>query len=254
MKDLWTVVLSVFALTFSIISFVISNHKVSVQLSSSTRDQLGTLIQKLIEVDSQIGENQFADQSQAVFYMRASNMSYKESTLAREAKVLADAEPAIVNDVEYVVMARCFSETGDYPQAAKYWKKAVDTAPSDYYKMLNLRGFADFEYAQGKYEDGRTIYQQAFAVFENSSDFNKWNNGYTYQMWAVSENRCLPRQFNKANEYYNEARALFETISNPTTKDFYLKSLEISQETGVATPPAVSSQNPKAETQPSATP
>ena len=254
MKDLWTIVLSVFALVFSIVSFIISNHKVSVQLSSSTRDQLGTIIQKLIEVDSQISENQFADQSQALFYLRASNMSYKESSLAREAKALVDAEAGIVNDVEYVVMARCFSELGDYPQAAQYWKQAVDAAPSDYYKMINLRGFADFDYAQGKYEDGRTIYQKALTVFDNSSDFNKCNNGYTYQMWAVSENKSLPRQFNKAGEYYKEARALFETISNPTSKDFYLRGLDISEKTGVATTPAVASQNAKPEAQPSATP
>jgi tetratricopeptide (TPR) repeat protein len=229
----WTIGISIIALIVSVLSVIFSLKNQSIQIQTTVRDQLDSVVQDLVKTlaDSFISLSQ--DRSNPSWYSTNAVLSMKLSSLSRHAKALIEQEPATVTDIEYSVVAQACSMANDLPQASIYWQKAVESSPSPYYKVVNLRSFADFQYRQGRYEEGRALYQQALGIMDNSNDFQKQTNAWTYQMWCVSETLNLPNQFNKSDEYYRDARAILETIANPAVKANCLKALEVARQTSV---------------------
>ncbi len=109
-----------------------------------------------------------------------------------------------------------------------FWQRAIKAAPSDFYRIINTRGYADFLFRQGRHEQGRRSYQQALDILNNDTDFNKSVNGYTYQMWMVSE---AAHRFNEeAETYYTRAKRLLDSVSHPVMKQNDLNRLEKARE------------------------
>jgi tetratricopeptide (TPR) repeat protein len=128
--------------------------------------------------------------------------------------------------VEYSLVAQALDIVGDIPEADRYWQDAVGASPSDYYRIVNKRGYADFLFRQGRHQAGRKQYEEAASILDNDSDFNKWTNGYTYQMWFNSEVWNIPAPHGRADECFRDAKSLYESISSAGTKANCLQSLE----------------------------
>lgn len=209
-NDTLTLILSCLALLVSVISAVISYR----QARTESRDQLNTLIQEIVRTQSE----------------RHDSMTMtKIAFLARQAAAIIEEEPAILTDVDYSVTANAFAFLGDSPRAHDYWQKSVTHSPTEFYRVVNQRGFASFLLWQGKHEQGRKLYQEALGVFDSVSDSNKYINGFTYQMWFNSEAWSFSLASAKAQACYNEAKNLFGSISSPHMRGKALQDLEMAR-------------------------
>jgi tetratricopeptide (TPR) repeat protein len=228
-RDYITIAISISALILSFISASIATRRQKTQLTTSLRDQLSSIVQELISTisENRVLQNEHITKRDALFYSKASSFSLKLSSLARQASALMTQDREIVFDVEFAVVAQALDIVGDYPEADRYWQAAMATSPSDYYKIVNKRGYADFLFRQGHHQAGRKQYEEALGILDNSSsDFNKYTNGYTYQMWYGSEMWNIPAPHGRANECYGDAKGLYESISSAAIKANCLQGLE----------------------------
>ena len=147
--------------------------------------------------------------------------------------------------MEYAVVAQAFMVVGDTPEADQHWRRAVASSPTPYYTLINKRAYADFLFRQGMHEQGRKLFAEALSILPNDSDFNKGSNGYTYQMWFVSEVCNIPSPHGKAEECHRQAQGLYESISAADYRRNCLNGLEAARAkllpplpVPTATPPA----------------
>ena len=129
----------------------------------------------------------------------------------------------MVTDVDYVAIAQGLTLVGDNVLADTYMQNAISKSPSNFYRIINLRGYADFLFRQGRHEFAREKYQEAVKIFDNDTDFNKATNGYTYQMWMNSE---FYSGFSSESEsHYQRALGIYNSISNQMIKIYNINSI-----------------------------
>ena len=104
-----------------------------------------------------------------------------------------------------------------------YWKRAVENAQTEFYKIINMRGYADYLFNQGNHEAGRAQYEGALEFFSNDTDFHKFTNGHTYRMWYFSESTHVSKRL--AEQYFERAKGIYESISNEYTRNVGLSDL-----------------------------
>lgn len=197
-------------------------------MRTTIRDQLSSVVQDLITTlaENRVLQAEDIAKRDELFYSKSSSFSIKLSSLARQGIGLISQDPGIAFDVEYAIIAQALDIVGDSPVADQYWQEAVKTSPSDYYRIVNKRGYADFLIRQGRHQAGRKQYQEALEIWDNSSDFQKFTNGYTYQMWFYSEVWNLPAPHGRAEDCYRNAKSIYESISSAPAKSSALKALE----------------------------
>lgn len=230
-KDYITLAISIVALGLSLISAVISTRGQSTQLRTTIRDQLASIVQEIITTlaENRLLQSEDVAKRDALFYSKSSAFSFKLSSLARQAAALIEYDEEIGFDVEFAAIAQAFDVVSDIPRAEGFWQNAVGASPSDYYRIINRRGYADFLFRQGRHSDGRTQYEEALAILDNDSDFNKWTNGYTYQMWFISEFWNIPLAHSRSEECFREAQRLYLLIDSALIKANSMQSLLAAQ-------------------------
>ncbi len=219
-KDYITVAISGLALSVSLISAMVATRRQNTQMRTTVRDQLASIVQELITTlaENRILQSEDIAKRDALFYSKGSSFSLKLSSLARQASALIAQDRNIVFDVEFAVIAQALDVVGDIHEADRDWQAAVAVSSSDYYKIVNKRGYADFLFRQGRHQAGRKQYEEALTILDNNSDFNKWTNGYTYQMWFTSEVWNIPAPHGRAADCYRDAMGLYESISSAIAK------------------------------------
>lgn len=215
-KDYITIAISSLALLVSLTSALIAIRRQRQQMRTTLRDQLSDIAQELIKTmaENSVLQSEPVDRRDSQFFAKSSSFSLKLSSLARQANALMEQDRTLAFDVEHSVLAQALDVVGDSPAADQNWQAAVQASPSPYYRIINKRGYADFLFRQGRHEAGRNEYEEALSLWENSSDFKKATNGYTYQMWFVSEAWNLPAPHGRAEDCYRNALALLESISS----------------------------------------
>ncbi len=202
-----TLGLSGLALLVSVVSAVISFRQVRTEI----REQLNEIVRELLKTQSEAA---------------LSSKNPKLASLARQGDAIIVGSGEIATDIDCSVIADSFAMLGDLPRAAHYWQRAVDLSPSDFYRVMNKRGYAQFLFFTGQHELGRKFYREALEIYDVTTDFNKATNGFTYQMWYFSEASSLSQSFSGAEDYYRQARGLFESISSIQWKRNVLSYLE----------------------------
>jgi len=241
MNDPIAVAVSILAFVVSLVSTFLTLRLQSKSGTEAALDQLGEITQKIIDTLSERSELESLDphRRDVSYYSKLSSLNYKLSLLARQADYLIELESPIVSDVQYCLIALGLAQIGDVDTAQKYWELGIAKSPSDFYRIVNLRGYASFLFIQGNCEAGAVQYQNALKIWNDDQDFHKYHNGYTYQMWFVSEmqTRGMSPQ---ANQYYERAKQLFESISNPGGRMSALEALEMARSSlmmGYSVPP-----------------
>lgn len=226
MVDTFSIVISALALGVSIVSAVFSFRLQTANNNRSTREQLNETVRELIKLNDENNALWAVDPAQrdVSFFRRAGTIAQTATSLSRQAVYLAESVPKLVTDVEFVMIAQALALAGDQLNADAYWQKGIEASPNEYYRIANIRGYADFLFRQGKHELGRSKYQQALKIFDNDTDFKKFTNAFTYQMWMVSEVANGFRE--EAEGCYSRAKHIFESISHPFSKEAGLKGLE----------------------------
>jgi tetratricopeptide (TPR) repeat protein len=146
-------------------------------------------------------------------------------------------QPNVGFDVELIAVATALATMGDLPLAEVYFKKAIEKSPSAYYKVVNLSMYAGFLFQQSRYAEGRGIYRDSLACLDDSTDFNRWANGTTYQAWFIDEVWNRDGASDEANKYYDNARRLFQSLSVAATREGALHDLELARGSPDGPPP-----------------
>jgi tetratricopeptide (TPR) repeat protein len=224
------IIISSIALVVSILSAIFSFRLNKIDSRRSVREQLNRTVGELIKLNAENNAMWFvpAGQRDHLYYHKLGTISQTSASLSRQAVYLAEHDPDLVSDVEFATIAQGLVIAGDQLQAEAFYEKAIKASPSPYYKVVNTRVYADFLFRQGKYQMGRNTYQQALGVLNDDSEFTKYTNGFTCQMWMVSEFNS--RFEEEAERYYNQARRLFEKLSNPVFKESIIRGLEKARE------------------------
>jgi tetratricopeptide (TPR) repeat protein len=169
-----------------------------------------------------------AERRDLLYYQKLGTISQTSASLSRQAVYLVEQDIDLVNDVEFAIIAQGLFIAGDQLQAEAFYEKAIKASPSPYYKVLNTRAYAGFLFHQGKYQMGRNTFQQALEILSDDSEFTKYTNGFTYQMWMVSE---FNSHFGEeAERYFNQAKRLFEKVSSPVFRESVIRGLEKARE------------------------
>jgi len=225
MNEKITVGISVLALVLSVTSATISFQLQKADSQRTAREQLSNTVTELIDLNAKNATfwSTPEEQRDNLYYQQLSIISQKAASFSRQAVYLANSNPSIVTDVEYVTIAQGLVIVGDNLLAESYWRKAVEASPSNFYKVINLRGYADFLFRQGNQELAREKYREALKIFNNDTDYNKATNGYTYQMWMNNEFQSgFPQE---AEKLFKRAKILYESISNLFAKNHGLANL-----------------------------
>ena len=226
MEQLSSTIISALALAVSILSALYSFRLQRLDSRRSTRDQLSESINDLIRLNAENNTMWLVppEQRDYSYYQKQGSITQTAVAIARQAVYLVEQQPGLATDIEYYTIAQGLVMAGDSAAADDYWKKAISAAPNSFYKIVNTRSYADFLFNQGKHETGRSLYQNALAMVDNDTDHNKYTNGFTYQMWMVSESNH--RFWEEADGNYNRGRRIFESISNPYLKEGALAAIE----------------------------
>ena len=217
MNDLISTAISGLALAVSVLSAAFSFRLQRLDSRRSTREQLNETVSELIRLNAENNSMWFipSEQRDAGYYQKQGSLAQTAVAVSRQAAYLAEQQPDLVTDIEFLTIAQGLVMAGDFATADGYWQKAVNASPNAYYRVVNTRMYADFLFNQGKHESGRTLYKQALTILDDlpDTDYRKYTNGYTCQMWMVSE--ANHRFWEEADVAFDRARRLFEKISNP---------------------------------------
>lgn len=225
MENKFSTIVSATAIIVSVISATIAFQLQRSDSRRSARDQLSKTVAELINLNSK-NQRVWAtapNNRDAAYYQELAAIPQMAASISRQAVFLVNSDPEIVTDVDYVAIAQGLMIVGDNVLADTYMQNAIHKSPSDFYRIINLRGYADFLFRQGRHESAREKYQEALKVFNNDTDFNKMTNGYTYQMWMNSEfYNGFPSE---AELHYQRGVNIYNSISNQSVKTSSLNTI-----------------------------
>ena len=218
-------VLSAIAIIVSVASALIAYSLQKSDSQRSAREQLSKSVAELINLNSKNYHiwSTAPEHRNANYYQEISAISQIAASMTRQAVFLVDSFPDMVTDVDCVAIAQGLTLVGDNVLADTFMQHAISKSPSDFYRIINLRGYADFLFRQGRHEPAREKYQEAVKIFDNDTDFNKATNGYTYQMWMSSE--FYSGFASESESHYQRALGIYNSISNQMMKAYNINSL-----------------------------
>ncbi len=108
-------ILSSVALIVSVISAIFSFRLQKTDSRRSTREQLNGIIRDLIKLNAENNSLWFVPEEQRdqIHYQKQSSMAQTAASLSRQAVYLAEQEPALVTDVEFMTIAQGLTLVGD---------------------------------------------------------------------------------------------------------------------------------------------
>jgi tetratricopeptide (TPR) repeat protein len=232
-KDYLTLAVSVSAFVVSLVTLLLKgpeNRRI-------IRNQLTDIIGKLNAVQAEARklsmekeQERFNPHVNALFAF----FNDQRVFLVWQASFLIRQIPKDVSDIEYALIARAFDAIGDQSQADRYWNKCIQSSQGEYYRSMNLRGYASYLFAQGSFEDGRKKFEESVSSLTGDSDRMRHAKGETYLRWALIE-----REFGfgpEADTLLAKAKATFESLGHKVLKHHGLSILERAENASPAGP------------------
>ena len=214
-KDIITLGISFAAFCFSIIAFVVTTRLRRFEIKRTIRSQLSSLVSEMLASAANEQELTLVPPRQRPTpeqLARVSIANQRHAALARQADFLAQQEPDLVGDIEWVTIAQGFATAGDIVSAEDRWRRGVSASPDVYYEIVNTRGLADFLFKLGRSEEARKLYQETISILPDTNDNNKLVNTNTLEMWMESELEV--GQDTEAHYLMQKAQDIINTIEN----------------------------------------
>ncbi|NOU19173.1 MAG: hypothetical protein HOO91_16575 [Bacteroidales bacterium] len=196
-KDYLTIVISCFALTISIISLIISIIQKNKETRRTIRKNLSDTLENVTKINIEFAKLKHNEQeynTDNFIELRRIYNSQKRILIAH-ADYLTTNYDYMVTDIDCNLLAGAYSDIGDYTKADNYWIKTIQKSASNSVKHMNLRGYARFLFFQGKFQLGRSKYEESLKVELPDTDNYRRQLTDTYIMWATVE-----REFNNESE------------------------------------------------------
>jgi len=158
--------------------------------------------------------------------------------LLQQATYLTDEVPDLVTAVEYNTIATATANAGDLISAEKYYKKAIEVSPNNYYRSLAIRSYAAYLFPQRRFEEARENFEKAISLLTGGDNLVRYTNGFTYQMWAWNESNNAASS-KRAEELFESAINEFNGIDNETVRRDALNGLQAAKGSPSAPKPAL---------------
>jgi len=234
-KDVISISLSMLAFLLSasatIISIIRSRHDKQRAIKHEITDTLGRIVATALESAKIYREARESDP--AYFQMVSSILNQQNTFLLNQATYLAEQVPSLMTAVEYNTIASATANAGDLIAADRYYQKAIEVSPNDYYRSLALRSYGGFLFAQGRFEVARELFKKAIMLMPGTGNFVHFTNGFTYQMWGWNEaNQAKQAKF--AELVFERAANEFMQIDNEAVKRDAMMQLQAARQ---GTPP-----------------
>ncbi len=196
-KDQWTILISGLALVISLIALIISIVQKNKETERTIRKNLSDTLESMSKITlefAKLKQNNDSYNSPGVVELRRIYNTQRRVLIAH-ADYLATNYDKLVTDIDCNVLAGAFSASGDSQKANYYWEKTVGKSPSNPIRHMNLRGYARFLFYQGKFQLGRSKYEEALKLELPDTDTYRRELTDTYVMWAKVE-----KEFNNESE------------------------------------------------------
>jgi tetratricopeptide (TPR) repeat protein len=226
-KDLVAISISSLAFLLSlvatIVSLVRSKYEKQRAIKKEITDTLGKIVSTSLENAKLYRES--AEKDPPYYQTVSSILNQQNVFLLQQATYLMDEVPKLVTAIEYNTIAAATSNAGDFMSAEKYYKKAIDASPNNYYRSLAIRSYAGYLFPQRRFEEARENFRKAISLLTGGDNLVRYTNGLTYQMWAWNElnNAASPR---RAEELFESAANEFKGIDNEAVRRTALSGLE----------------------------
>jgi tetratricopeptide (TPR) repeat protein len=225
--DFANISLSAIALILSLVATVISIVRGRYEQQRAVRNQIMDVLSRIVTVNLEQSKlyREVGDKDPAYLQNVSGILNQQNTFLIQQAIYLMEQVPKLVTAVEYNTVAAANFNAGDMILAERYYKKAIEVAPNNYYKALGMRSFANFQFMQQRFDEGREQYQKSITLLNGTDNLTRYTNGLTYQMWAWNElaNAGAPK---RAEQLVENARAQFGGIDNEAVRINALRGLE----------------------------
>lgn len=231
-KDKIGLATSGIALVLSIVAFVNSEIKGASEKQRTMRSQLTDVLSRIISLNLENAKNfRDAGKSEPIYYQQVSSiLNQQNAFLLQQAMYVAEQIPGLVTTAELNTIAVANANAGDLVVAETYHKRAIDAAPTDYYKALAMRSYAIFLFPQRRFEEGRELFRNAVTLLKGGDNLVRWTNGQTYQMWGYNE-MLIGSTEQTIEDLFLKAQKEFSGIDNQFMRDNLLKGLDASRKT-----------------------
>jgi len=226
LKDFVTISISALAFILSAIATFISTIRGRYEEQRAIRNQLSETLNRIANTNIENAKlyHDTATKDPAYYQQLSAMMNQQQASLLNQAMYLADQIPKLVTAVEMNTIAVANFNAGDVIMAEKYYRKAIEVSPNNYYRALAIRSYAGFLYTQRQFEEGRNQFQQSIKLISGGDNLSRYTNGYTYQMWAWNELNNAGVQ-STAEQYFENAQSQFKNIDNDAVRENAMNTL-----------------------------
>jgi tetratricopeptide (TPR) repeat protein len=214
-KDWTTLVVSTFALVFSIFSL----RQKAGEARLARREQLTDLLQKLSELNTEVSTYRALREAKKDEYPPnyVGLINDQRRFLVRQAAFVAAKIKRLVSPYEYLIIAGGFDSIDDTYQAEYFYQLASKTK-DQIDRGIAIRGYGRYLFNRGRTEEARQYYSRALEAFKGDSDHLRHARGDTYERWAAHEREWgHPTEGDSLLEH---AIAEYTTLTNPSRKSY----------------------------------
>jgi tetratricopeptide (TPR) repeat protein len=226
-KDIISISISSLAFLLSaaatMISVVRSKYEKQRAIKKEITDTLSKIVSTALENAKLFRES--AEKDPAYYQAVSSILNQQNAFLLQQATYLTDEVPDLVTAVEYNTIAAATANAGDLISAEKYYKKAIEVSPNNYYRSLAIRSYAAYLFPQRRFEEARENFKKAISLLTGGDNLVRYTNGFTYQMWAWNESNNAASS-KRAEELFESAINEFSGIDNETVRRDALNGLQ----------------------------
>ena len=231
-KEPWyvyvSVIISVFALISSIAATYISFRGTEVAEYLGLRSELTTLLAELNAISKEnldLQEKYKSSPNQAA--SASVYLNQKNAIIALRASEIALKIPTKVSSSEFIQIALAQQASGDTSTSILLFERAIEASNSNQYKIIALQQYANSLYLAGDFKKGRSNYEQAVRLIDESAKMSKYEKSKRkinlYFSWVFSEINVGNKD--SAMENLVQAKNLIKGIANESEAQMYLKQI-----------------------------
>ena len=211
-----SVLISIFALVFSLGTTLVAYHRSNVQDTQNARAELRGLLQRLAALPKENVEAGVKYASDPASKNMVSGFINQENILlARNAAELAKKlSRKSVSATEYYAIAVALQSGYDLNGADQFLDYAINAEPDFNIEISCLRAMANLKFIEGQPQAGRVQYQRALDIFSKYPQYDPFTrastNVLTELSWAYSE--AASNEFASATQHVDSAEKILVTL------------------------------------------
>jgi len=211
-KDILSLVISLIALTLSLVATYRGEKKAKLERQRTIRGQLTDVLGKLTSLQLEFAKLQKDAAGNPEYVSAVSTvMGQQNGFLLDQAVYLSEQIPELVTTYELNTIAAANSNAGNFLVAERYYQKAISMASNNLYRALATRSYGMFLFPQGRLKEAREHFRAAIELLKGDDNLVHSSNGYSYQLWALHEFN-FARSPERAHEYFEKAMQEFSSI------------------------------------------